>query len=219
MSTTEQAWTPTGPTDDDRDAGTAPESAPVRITPARPPVGTPGVAAVSIVLVLALLGLGTVLLRELLVSTAVNGEVLVPGDPWLAPVAASATGVIRSSLTLAVAVAVGLLGLLLVVSALKPRPSPTSRLVGDDDAAISFDVDERGLTALAADAALGVTEVETSRASGGRRRMVVHVSVDPRAGYDRSAIAGQVSRLVQERLSGLRPPPRVAVRVHGDSSR
>lgn len=219
MSTIDETSTPTEPTDDDRDDWTASTSAGSHVTPARPPVGIPGVALVSVLLALALLGLGAVLLRELLVSTSVNGEVLVPGDPWLAPVASSATGIIRSSLTMVVAVAGGLLGLLLVVLALKPRPSPTSRLVGDDDAAISFDVDEPGLAALAADAALGVTEVETSRATGSRRRMVVHVCVDPRAGYDNSAIAGPVSRLVQERLSGLLPPPRVAVRVHGQDSR
>lgn len=210
------------PPTDATTAGTATAGTPrpgrTRMAPAAGPVGTPPAAVVSVLLCLALLGLGVVLLRDVLVGREVAGRVLVPGEPWLAPLAASATAVLQGRLAVAAGVAGVLLALVLLVVALRRRPPRAVRLHGPGEDSLPLDVDGSGVAALAADAALADDAVESSRAVAGRRSVQVRVVVDPRDQVDTRALSTAVGEQVRERLDGLHPAPRVQVRVHGGSS-
>lgn len=203
-------------------AGTTPDVSPgtsqdssSAVPVAAPPVGTPAVVGVAVLLCLALVGLGVVALREVLIGRQVAGTALVPGEPWLAPLLSSATSVVQGS-TAALAGAAGLLlGALLVATAVASRPRRTVRLASRHGLDVPVDVDLRGIASIAADAALADDEVGTSRASAGRRRILVDVSVDPRDSHDEAAVAAGVSARVLERLQDLEPLPKVRVRVHG----
>lgn len=178
-------------------------------------VGTPSAVAVSLLLCLALVGLGAVLLRELVVGREVAGSVLVPGEEWLGPLLASATSVVQGRTAALVGLGGLLLGVLLVASALAGRPVQSVRLGSRNPLDVPVDLDGRGVAAIAAEAALADDEVGTSRASAGRRRVVVDVSVDPRDSHDEASLAADLTRRVGERLADLQPQPKVRVRVHG----
>lgn len=198
------------------DAGAVSPVPPEEAVPTAPvAVGTPSAVAVSTLLCLALVALGVVLLRELLVDRELAGTVLVPGEPWVAPLLASATSVVQGEQA-ALAGLVGMvLGVLLVAAAVANRPPRSVRLGSTDRSAVPVDLDHHGVASIAADAALQDPEVGTSRASAGRRRVRVDVSVDPRDAHDEAALAADLSRRVQERLQDLEHRPRVQVRVHG----
>lgn len=219
--TTTGAAQPAGPDDtspalDARAASTDPHVPVNQAVPAAAvAVGTPSVVAVALLLCLALVGLGVVLLRELLVGREVAGSVLVPGEPWLAPLLASATSVVQGTTALLVGLGGLVLGVLLVASALASRPTRSVRLGSSNPLDVPVDLDGQGVAAIAAEAALADDEVGTSRASAGRRRVQVDVSVDPRDHHDEQALADDLTRRVTERLAGLQPPPKVRVRVHG----
>ncbi|WP_380169240.1 hypothetical protein [Jannaschia sp. R86511] len=214
MTTTDTTGAPSGgaPAGPDAAAAVPPHEA---VPAARVAVGTPSVAALALLLCLGLVGLGAVLLRELLVGREVAGSVLVPGEPWLAPLLASATAVVQGRVAVLVGVVGLVLGALLVGSALAGRPARSVRLGSSNPLDVPVDLDGRGVAAIAAEAALADDEVGTSRASAGRRRVVVDVSVDPRDSHDEAALAADLTRRVGERLEGLQPRPRVRVRVHG----
>lgn len=178
-------------------------------------VGTPSAVPVALLLCAALVGLGVVLLRELLVGREVAGTVLVPGEPWLAPSLASATSVVQGTTAVLVGLGGLLLAVLLVAAALAGRPERSVRLGSSNPLDVPVDLDGHGVAAIAAEAALADDEVGTSRASAGRRRVVVDVSVDPRDSHDETTLAADLTRRVTERLADLQPQPRVRVRVHG----
>ncbi|MGJ7440733.1 hypothetical protein [Aquipuribacter sp. MA13-6] len=178
-------------------------------------VGTPSAVGVALLLCVALVGLGVVVLRELLVGREVAGTVLVPGGPWLAPLLASATSVVQGRTAVVVGLGGLLLGGLLVASALSGRPVQSVRLGSSNPLDVPVDLDGRGVAAIAAEAALADDEVGTSRASAGRRRVVVDVSVDPRDSHDEASLAADLTRRVGGRLADLQPQPKVRVRVHG----
>lgn len=198
------------------DAGGAPVVGGEDAVPtAGPPMGAPPVAAVALLLCAALVALGVVALREVLVGREVLGAVLVPGEPWLAPLLGSATSLVQGT-TAALAGAAGLvLGYLLVAAAVTGRPARSVRLTGRHPLDVPVDLDERGVASIAADAALADPEVGTSRARATRRRVVVDVSVDPRDPHDEPSLAAGLTELVQYRLRDLDPQPRIRVRVHG----
>lgn len=189
---------------------------PRQAVPAAPvAVGTPSAVPVALLLCLGLVALGVLLLRELLVGREVAGTVLLPGEPWFGPLLTSATSVVPGDVA-ALAGAGGLvLGVLLVAAAVSSRPRRSIRLGAKDEHAVPVDLDGRGVSSLAADAALQHPEVGTSRAGASGRRVVVDVSVDPRDDHDESELATELTRRVGERLGDLQPRPKVRVRVHG----
>ncbi|WP_336921353.1 DUF6286 domain-containing protein [Aquipuribacter sp. SD81] len=182
------------------------------------PLGVPAVAGVAVVLCLALVAAGVVLLREVLVDRVVAGRVLVPGEPWLAPAAEEATGVVQGTLTVGVGAVSALVGLLLLVLAVRRRPR-LGTAWRPADAELPLWVSGAGVAAVAADAALAADPVETSRARARRRRVDVDVSVDPRDGHGRSAVETDVRERVEQALRGLATQPRVRVHVHGAVAR
>lgn len=186
---------------------------------AGPPLGTPSVVPVAVLLCLALVGLGVVALREVLVGRQVAGTTLVPGDAWLGPLLRSATSLVQGGSAVLAGVGGLLLGVLLVMLAVAARPRPSARLAARHPMDVPVDVDLRGVAALAADAALVDAEVGTSRATARPRRVVVDVSVDPRDSHDEARLAAGVTERVAERLRDLDPSPKVRVRVHGADRR
>jgi hypothetical protein len=189
----------------------------VPVAPLR--VGTPPAAGVAVVLCAALVVLGVVALRELVVGREVAGTVPVPGDPWLAPLLGSATAVVAGTTAVLVGAAGMVLGVLLVAAAVAGRPPRGVRLVARHPLDVPVDLDLRGVAALAAEAALADDEVETSRASATRRRVTVDVSVDPREPHDEAALVRAVTARVQDRLVDVDPQPVLRVRVHGAVAR
>lgn len=206
---------PTGTTDAPTDAtpaGSAAATARGHVLDARPRRGVPAAVPVAVVLDLALLCLGVVLLRELLVGREVAGDVLVPGEPWLAPALGSATSVLAGTTAAVAGASIAVLGALLLLLALARRPRRTATLGGG---ATPVHLPWRSVAALAADAALRADEVEASRASASGRSVVVDVTLDPRVPHDPAAVRADVTGRVEEVLDGLERPVRVRVRTHG----
>jgi hypothetical protein len=203
--------------DSDRDADrdsvlVGPEEA----VPAAPvPRGAPPGAAVALLLCVALVGLGVVALREVLVGRELPGLGSVPGEAWLAPSLTGATSLVQGWGAVLVGATGLVLGGLLVAAAVAGRPARGIRLVGRHRLDVPLDLDQRGVAALAADAALKDPEVLMSRARAGPRRVVVDVSVDPRDPHDESSLSAGLTSLVEDRLGDLEPCPRVQVRMHG----
>ena len=120
-------------------------AAPVLLAPA---------AVVSVLLCLGLVALGVLALREALLDREVSGTVLVPGDAWFSPLLGSATSVVPGTVAVLSGAAAALLGLLLLVLALRPRRVRTLRLVDPAGSGVPIDLDPADVGDLAADTAL-----------------------------------------------------------------
>lgn len=193
-------------------AGAAPVDV---VPPAAAPVLLAPAAVVSVLLCLGLVGLGVLALREALLGREVAGAVLVPGEPWFAPLLASATSVVPGAVAVASGVAAALLGVILLVLALRPRRVRTLRLVDPTGAGVPIDLDPADVGDLAAQTALADGEVVTSRARADRRHIGLHLTVDPRDPHDVAALTAAALDRVERRLADIRPAPRVRVTVHG----
>ena len=181
-------------------------AAPVLLAPA---------AAVSVLLCLGLIALGVLALREALLGREVAGTVLVPGEAWFSPLLGSATSVVPGTVAVLSGTAAALLGLLLLVLALRPRRVRTLRLVDPTGSGVPIDLDPADVGDLAAHTALADGEVGTSRAHADRRRVGLHLTVDPRDPHDVAALTTATLGRVDRRLADVRPTPRVRVTVHG----
>lgn len=194
-----------------------PEPGPAMPRFARAPVDVPTVVLVAVLLCVALVGLGLVALRDALVGRTLDSRVLVPGDAWL-PYLLERSTLVPGDAVVVGGVGAAVLGLTLVVVAFLPRPPRTLLLrvtAPGGGPGLPVHVERPAVADLAADAALDVSEVDSSRAVVRRRRVAVHVTVDPRDPHDARVIADAVAERVRDRLRDLRPTPVVRVRVHG----
>uniref|UniRef100_UPI0030EBB139 DUF6286 domain-containing protein n=1 Tax=Aquipuribacter hungaricus TaxID=545624 RepID=UPI0030EBB139 len=196
----------------------APAPASEVLPPAAAPAGVPAAAVLATLLCLALVALGLLALREVTAGREVGGQVVVPGEPWAAPLLASATEVVPGTTAVAAGAAGLVVGLLLLLVALRPRPARTVRLVDPAGRGVPLDLDPGSVARLAADTALGEDEVLSSRGRADRRRVAVHVTVDPRDAHDVRSLTASTAQRVAARLEGLQPAPRVGVHVHGARS-
>lgn len=162
----------------------------------RTPTARPAVAWIALLLALALVALAVVAVRDLLVAL---GQ--VAGDQWLAAVPGALDGLTASAAIATVGLAVGVVGLLLVVAALLPARRTHVAVDGDDGLWLTPGA-VAALAASAADRADGVVATDVRRA--GRRRAVVEVAArrDPQAAREaaRRQVAGQVGDLVATRI-------------------
>lgn len=177
----------------------APQSVSVR--PAPVPVAAAAASKVAVVLAILLAAVGVVAVRD-----AVVGLGWASGTTWL-PVAADAVdGFAPVAWLTAAGVAVVLIGLALVVLALKPRRRTAVAVTAQTPMYLTVD----GIAALAGAAARDVAGVVDARATSTRRRVVVRCRVTR---DDSSAMRATIDEAVTRHLSVLQNPPRVTVRT------
>ncbi|MFB9376663.1 DUF6286 domain-containing protein [Kineococcus gynurae] len=164
--------------------------------PARPATGAGPIGVVGPVLAVLLVGLGVVVGREALVADG-----YVAGSSWAAPALGAVDGLTPTPLVVAIGVVAALVGLWLVVTALRPR----SRTAVPVDERISLS--GRDVARLASGAAADVDGVLDVSTTATRRRVVTTVD----------ALSPDVSREVQarveQRLSAIAAQPQVQVKV------
>lgn len=173
-----------------------------RVEPRVPlrPTGAPPVAAVALLLAVLLLALAVVLGRDVLVAAGA-----VSGEPWTTGWLTAVDGLEPQSWMVPGGIVTALVGLWLVVAALRRRPRPDVEL--GTSGAIWVD---RGDTArLAQTAALTADGVLDARAT--RTRRGVRVTVTTTAS-DVSPVVADVRSQVERTLSELSPTPSVSVK-------
>lgn len=164
------------------------------------PTGAGPVGAVGPVLAVLLVALGALLVREALVDGGAVG-----GSPWLPPAGAALDGTTPGAAAIAVGVVAALVGLWLVVVALRRRTRRTLAV------GTSSYLSVRDVARLAAGAARDVDGVLDASAEATRRRVVVRGRATSREGVEepvRAAVAHQ--------LSALTTPPAIVVRLRSE---
>lgn len=190
------------------DAGSVPTAEPA-LAAAKAPVGTGASPWLALLMALALIALGGVGIQEALVRSGALAQ-----SSWTRTAVDSADGISSETWMLPVFVAVALMGVLLLVAALKPRPRRTLTL----DATTGVYLRTGDLGRMVGDlleGAEGVTDV-ASRV-GQRRLRLTATTLAPK---DRNAaLAGDLRERLEPLLRALKSPPKVTVNVrHEDLS-
>lgn len=174
-----------------RSGGSVRPGEPVTPAPARVPTGPAAAVVVGIVLSLVLIGAGVVAVRDALIRAGtLNGSPLLPrAGRWLA-------GLGPTGLVLGLSIASLVLGIVLVVLALKRRSRPDLSL----DAATSVHLGPGDVARVAAAAADRVDGVQSARATATRSKVRVVVRVTG----ETPEIAEAVSQRVTEALRPVR---------------
>lgn len=172
------------------------------LAPARPRVGNGAVAAVGLLLSLVVVGCGVVGVHDALVATG-----LVGGTGWVETAIESADGVRPDLWVLLGGVLAVLLGLALLLSALRPRP----RKVVAVRARTGVVMAPRDVAQLVTGTAESVAGVISASASATLRKVAVRVvsTGDP-------STEAAVREAVEARLAALQPPPTVRVTTRTD---
>ena len=151
-----------------------------------------------------LLGVGVVGVQAALVAAG-----LLHGTSWLTWIIQQFDGLTASAWMVPAGIVLVLLGLWLVMMALRPRPSTAMTLA----ASTGVFLKPADVARLAVAAADQVDGVQDAKASASRGKVSLRI-----VGTGSSAIAGEVKQAVTERLSALDPPVKVSVRATGGSS-
>jgi hypothetical protein len=166
---------------------------------ARQETGSGRIGVVGLALAVLLTALGVVLVRDALISFDV-----LPGRAWLPATLDGLNGVTAEWWMVPAGAGVALLGLWLVVTALRPRLRNTMPVTS----ATGVFLHTRDIARLAANAAGEVAGVLSATSAASRRTVTVTVRSTATAG-----IAEGVTEAVNLRLSPLETPPQVRVRV------
>ncbi|NIZ93342.1 DUF6286 domain-containing protein [Kineococcus rubinsiae] len=172
---------------------------PPSMRPAAAPAGSGPVGVVGPLLAVLLLALGVLLVRDALVTAGT-----VSGSAWLPAVVDGLRGTGPAGWLVPAGAVVVLVGLWLVVVALRPRSRRTLPLTSDTGVFLHV----RDVARLAAGAAGDVDGVLDASASATRRKVTVTVSGTAAAG-----LREDVTEAVTERLAALASAPRVSVLV------
>lgn len=176
-----------------------PADAPAPMPPARQATGSGAVGVVGPVLAVLLLAAGVLLVRDALVAAGV-----LSGSSWLGAAAEGLRGTAPATWLVPAGAVVVLLGLWLVVTALRPRTRTAVPLTSQSGAFLRT----RDVARLAAGAARDVDGVLDASASASRRKVTVTVSGTAAAG-----LREDVTSAVTDRLAALESAPRVSVAV------
>lgn len=169
---------------------------------AKPPIAAPAATVVAVVLALAVIGVGIVAVRDVLVSAG-----LITGAPWIISVLNHLDGLTAQSWMLPAGVAVAVLGVLLVFAAVKPRRRSHLPLSAPDTWITARDVTR--LTQSSVQALTGVAAATV----GGSGRRKLKLTVTALAGYDTSAVQTAAHAAAAKVVAELARPPRVRVRI------
>lgn len=156
-----------------------------------PPKARPAAAVASIAIALAPIALAVISVRDLAVTQG-----WTTGTAWSLSLVQALDGLTATTGVLAVAIAIGVVGLLLVWLAIKPAHTTHLRSKTDSDLWLSA----AAVAALAqgiADRAPGVISADTSRANGRK------ITVDVVTNQDRQAVTDRVDTAIQSKLQGL----------------
>lgn len=197
-----------GPLQTSRTGGT--HAAP--LAAAKTPIGPGGLSVVGLILALVVLALGVVGVQAALVATG-----LLSGKPWLTSGIALVNGLRPAGWMPAAGTVMALLGLWLLLLALKPRPRTAVAL----QAATGVFLRPRDLARLAVATADDVDGVQDAHASASRTTVTLTLTT---TGSDtntptssRDGVTEAVKAAVTQRLSVLDKPVRVRVRTRGGS--
>lgn len=176
---------------------------PQQVEPRAPlqPAGAPPAAGVAVLLAVLLLALAAVLGRDTLVIAGA-----VTGRPWTTAALGAVDGLQPQAWMVPVGVVVALVGLWLVVAALRPRPRRDVEL-GTSGA---IWVDRSDTARLAQTAALTADGVLDARASTSRRGVRVRVTT---TAQDTSPVVADVRSQVERALSELSPTPSLSIKT------
>lgn len=172
---------------------------PSPMRPARQPTGSGPVGVVGPVLAVLLLAAGAVLVRDALVAAGA-----LSGRSWLGAAAEGVRGSAPATWLVPAGAVVVLVGLWLVVTALRPRTRTAVPLTSQSGAFLHT----RDVARLAAGAARDVDGVLDASASASRRKVVVTVS-----GTAADGLREDVTAAVTHRLAALESAPRISVGV------
>ncbi|MFB9377588.1 DUF6286 domain-containing protein [Kineococcus gynurae] len=167
------------------------------LAPAPAPTGSGPIGVVGPVLALLLLAVGVLLVRDALVAGgAIGGSAILPAA------VDGARGFAAETWLVAVGVVVVLIGLWLVVTALRPRSRRTLPL----RSATNTFLHTSDLARLASGAARDVDGVLSASTSASRSKVTVSVQAT-------GPVDDEVRRAVTAAVGVVNPPPRVSVRV------
>lgn len=166
---------------------------------ARPKTGSGRIGLLGPILAVLLAALGVILIRDALIGLDVLG-----GPAWLTAALDGVGGSTAEWWMVPAGVAVALLGVWMVVTALRPRSRKTVPVTS----ATGVFLRTRDVARLASDAAGEVDGVLSAASTASRRAVIVTVRSTATAG-----IAGEVGDAVRRRLAPLETPPQVRVRV------
>lgn len=164
---------------------------------AKTPVGSGRIATVGLVLALLLTAGGVILVRDALVYGGALG-----GTPWIQQLARAVNGVTAAGWMLPVAVLLVLLGLWLLLTALRPRPRTALSLTS----ATGVFLRPRDVARLAQTTAENVDGVLSTTVNASRRTLTIQVH-----STGATDVADHVQSAVTQRLSTLENPPTVKV--------
>lgn len=188
-------------------AATAPATGPDQgrqgpvMTAAKARVGVGAAPLIGQLLALALISIGVVAIRDVLVATGV-----ITGQPWIPTAIAAVDGLTPQPWLVAAAVAAIILGVVVLIAALKPRPRKVVPLTS----ATGVYLRTGDVATVAQHAAADVDGITHARASATQR--AVTVTADTTAPHDlQRAVRAAVTQAVTEALAGLERPPTVKV--------
>ncbi|MEV6283899.1 DUF6286 domain-containing protein [Kribbella sp. NPDC051770] len=172
--------------------------------PAKKPVAAPAAAVVGVLAALAVIAAGAIGIRETLVSTG-----LIGGAPWLEWLLTKAEVLKPVSWMTPAGIAAVLLGLLILIAALKPRKA-THLAVGDQGVWIRA----RDAARLAAATATQVDSVTAAAVRARGRRLRVTATTldnDPR-------VRDELTTAIDQRLDTITPGFRIHTRVTAEEN-
>jgi hypothetical protein len=165
---------------------------------ARQRTGAGRIGIVGPILAILLTGIGVVLLHD-----AISEADTRPGRTWLAAVVNGLNGLTAEWWLIPVGVVVALIGVWLIVTAMRPRSRKTLAVTS----ATGVFLRTRDIARLASAAADDVDGVLSAHSVASRRTVTVTVESDT------PGIAGHVQETVAQRLAALVDPPKIKVRV------
>jgi len=171
------------------------------LSAAKTPVGPGTISALGLLWSALLLGVGVVGVQAALVAAG-----LLNGTAWLTWVIQQVDGLAPAGWMVAAGVVLVLLGLWLLLTALRPRPRTAVALT----AATGVFLKPRDLSRLAVAAADQVDGVQHAKATASRRKVSMQI-VSTGGGN----VADEVRAAVTERLEALEKPVKVTVRTQG----
>jgi len=161
--------------------------------------GSGAIGVVGPVLAVLLLALGALLLRDALVAASA-----LSGRQWLPAAAAGLQGFAPARWLIPAGIVLALIGLWLIVTALRPRSRKTVPLTSQTGVFLHT----RDVARLASGAAADVDGVLEASSTATRKKVsvVAHATAD-------TGLRESVTAAVTERLAPLQSPPRVSVTV------
>ncbi len=171
------------------------------LSAAKTPVGPGTISALGLLWSALLLGVGVVGVQAALVAAGV-----LTGTAWLTWVIQQVDGLAPAGWMVAAGVVLVLLGLWLLLTALRPRPRTAVALT----AATGVFLKPRDLSRLAVAAADQVDGVQDAKATASRSKVSMQI-VSTGGGN----VADEVRAAVTERLEALEKPVKVTVRTQG----